>query len=242
MFWARTGVAVLAVVPSRVVLRTPNALSVMLLAEIVDAAAPTRRTPPPSCRFWFPSAWLPVGYGSLFGVGANTLPIGAPVPCTRLDDTVSPDICTEAPAVTRTPSWPKSGPSVSGSGGWIPVAPLPDAWQLPSITVGLGTPAGGTRRVVEVLARVAPGDLVVRQDRAHLDTGRNDGARLARHEIAGRAVDEDADRVVVVDPGVVDRHRAQRDRRLARRRQRFEARDHGDAVPNWLLRKPPGVE
>ena len=79
----------------------------------------------------------------MFGVGENTLPTGAPVPCTRLDVTVSPDICTDAPAVTRTPSWPKSGPSVSGSGGWIPVAPLPEAWQSPSITVGFATPAGG---------------------------------------------------------------------------------------------------
>src|SRR5258706_60852 len=81
---------------------------------IVEAAAPTKRTAAPRRRFWLLSAWLPSGYGSLFGVGAKTLAIGAFVPCTRLDETVSPDIWTEAPAVTRTPSWPKSGPVVSG--------------------------------------------------------------------------------------------------------------------------------
>ena len=60
---------------------------------------------------------------------------GELVPFTRLDETVSPVICTEAPAVTRTPSWPNSGPVVSGSGGGIGVLP-PDAWQSPSMTVG----------------------------------------------------------------------------------------------------------
>src|SRR5215471_5695231 len=49
---AATGAAVLAVMPSSAVLITPNALSVMLLAEIVEAAAATRRTPAPSRRFW----------------------------------------------------------------------------------------------------------------------------------------------------------------------------------------------
>jgi hypothetical protein len=44
-------------------------------------------------------------------------------------------ITTEAPAVTRTPSWPNSGPVVSGSGGGMGFEP-PDAWQLPSMIVG----------------------------------------------------------------------------------------------------------
>src|SRR3954453_11489035 len=143
-FCAVTGVAAFPVVPASVTLMTPNALSAMLLLEIDEAAAPTRRTPPPSWRFWLLSAWFPSGYGSLFGVGEKTLPTGAPVPCTRFDETVSPVICTEAPAVARTPSWPNSGPSVSGRGGWVPFAPLPEAWQCPSIAVGLETPAGGT--------------------------------------------------------------------------------------------------
>src|SRR6185369_18016362 len=89
LFAAEAGVAAFAVTPSSVVLRTPNALSVMLLFVIVDAAAPTRRTAAPSRRFWLFSAWLPSGYGSLFGVGAKTLPIGLFSPCTRLDETVS---------------------------------------------------------------------------------------------------------------------------------------------------------
>src|SRR5215471_2874821 len=58
-FCALTGVAVLLLCPSSVVLRTPNALSVMLLCVTDDAAAPTRRTPAPSRRFWLFSAWLP---------------------------------------------------------------------------------------------------------------------------------------------------------------------------------------
>src|SRR6266536_3055544 len=98
-------------------------------------AAPTMRTPAPSRRFWLFSAWLPSEYGSLSGVGAKTLWIGAPVPLTRLEETVSPDIWTEAPAVTRTPSWPNRGPVVSGSGGgigWLP----PEYSQSPSMTVG----------------------------------------------------------------------------------------------------------
>ena len=75
------------------------------------------------------------GTGRCSGVGANTLWIGEPAPLTRLDDTVSPLICTEAPAVTRTPSWPNSGPVVSGNGGGIGVLP-PVASQSPSMTVG----------------------------------------------------------------------------------------------------------
>ena len=121
--------------PSAVVLRTPKALSAILLSVIEEAAAPTNRTPAPRRRFALFSAWLPSGYGSLFGVGAKTLAIGAPSPCTRFDATVSSDICTDAPAVTRTPSWPKSGPVVSGSGGGIGFEP-PDAWQSPSMIVG----------------------------------------------------------------------------------------------------------
>ena len=81
------------------------------------------------------SAWLPSGYGSLFGVGAKTLEIGRPSPWTRFDDTVSSVISIDAPPVTRTPSWPNSGPSDSGSGGGIGVEP-PEAWQSPTITVG----------------------------------------------------------------------------------------------------------
>ncbi len=108
---AVAGAVVLLLSPSRVVLRTPNALSVMLSCVMDEAAAPTRRTPPPSRRFWLFSAWLPVGNGLLFGVGAKMLPIGAPVPCTKFEEIVLPEICTEAPAVTRTPSWPNVGPT-----------------------------------------------------------------------------------------------------------------------------------
>src|SRR6266705_3029273 len=125
----------LAVVSSGAVLMTPNALSVMLLSSTLDAAAPTSRMPAPRCRFWLPSVWLPRGYGSLSGVGANTLCTGDPWPLTRLDETVSPVICTEAPALTRTPSCPNSGPVVKGSGGGIGVLP-PVASQSPSMTVG----------------------------------------------------------------------------------------------------------
>src|SRR6266496_3725079 len=71
LFAACTGV-VLAVVPSGAVLMTPNALSVMLLFSILDAAAPTSRMPAPRCRVWLPSVWLPRGYGSLSGVGARS--------------------------------------------------------------------------------------------------------------------------------------------------------------------------
>src|SRR6266542_1377911 len=71
----------------------------------------------------------------LAGVGANTLCTGEPSPLTRLDETVSPVICTEAPAPTRTPSCPNSGPVVKGSGGGIGVLP-PVASQSPSMTVG----------------------------------------------------------------------------------------------------------
>ena len=48
---------------------------------------------------------------------------------------MSPVISTDAPAVTRTPSWPNSGPVVSGSGGGIGVRPPVDS-QSPSMTVG----------------------------------------------------------------------------------------------------------
>src|SRR5215211_1224520 len=129
------GVAALLAAPFSVVLRTPNALSTMLLVVIDDAAAPTRRTPAPRRRLPLFSAWFPSGYGSLLGVGANTLATGAPPPWTKFDETVSSDIWTDAPAVTRTPSCPNSGPVVSGRGGGIGLPP-PDAWQLPSITIG----------------------------------------------------------------------------------------------------------
>src|SRR5215213_10459655 len=88
LFCASTGLATFGEVPSTVVFRTPNALSVMLLRAIIDPTAPTSRTPAPRRRFWLFSAWLPRAYGSLSGVGANTLPTGAPSPCTRFDDTV----------------------------------------------------------------------------------------------------------------------------------------------------------
>ena len=121
--------------PLSVVLRTPNALSVTLLCVTDEAAAPTRRTPAPRRRFWLFSAWLPNANGSLFGVGAKTLPIGAFAPCTRFEEIVVPVTWIEAPAVTRTPSWPKSGPTYSGNGGRTPVAPLPDGWQSPTISL-----------------------------------------------------------------------------------------------------------
>jgi hypothetical protein len=73
---AETGVAVFGVTPSSVVLRTPNALSVMFDRVTVDAAAPTSRTAAPRRRFWLFSVWFARGYGTLLGVGANTLPIG----------------------------------------------------------------------------------------------------------------------------------------------------------------------
>ena len=76
-----------------------------------EAAAPTRRTPAPSRRFWLFSAWFPIENGSLFGVGEKTLPIGAFAPWTRFDEIVVSETCTEAPAVTRTPSWPNVGPT-----------------------------------------------------------------------------------------------------------------------------------
>jgi hypothetical protein len=111
LFCAATGVAVLLLSPSSVVFRTPNALSVRLLCVTDEAAAPTRRTAAPSRRFWLFSAWLPFGNGSLFGVGLSTVPMGACSPWTKFEVIVLPEICTDAPAVTRTPSWPKSGPT-----------------------------------------------------------------------------------------------------------------------------------
>ena len=135
-FCACTGVEVLLVTPFAPAFSTPNALSTMLLVVIAEAAAPTRRTPAPRRRLPLFSAWLPSGYGSLFGVGEKTLAIGAPWPWTRFDEMVSSLICTEAPAVTRTPSWPNSGPVVSGSGGGIAGEPL-EAWQSPTITGGV---------------------------------------------------------------------------------------------------------
>ena len=36
---------------------------------------------------------------------------GAPAPCTRFEVIVVPEIWTDAPAVARTPSWPKFGPT-----------------------------------------------------------------------------------------------------------------------------------
>src|SRR6266536_2564223 len=134
LLFACTGM-LLAVVPSGAVLMTPNALSVMLLFSMLEAAAPASRTPAPRCRFSLPSVRLPRGYGSLSGVGAKTLCTGEPAPLTKLDETVSPVIWTEAPALTRTPSCPNSGPVVKGSGGGIGVPP-PVASQSPSMTVG----------------------------------------------------------------------------------------------------------
>src|SRR3954454_23950413 len=61
LLWACTGVEVLFETPLAPVFRTPKALSVMLLAVIDDAAAPTRRTPAPSRRLPLFSAWLPSG-------------------------------------------------------------------------------------------------------------------------------------------------------------------------------------
>ena len=120
-------------VPSSVVLRTPKALSVMLLARW----STTHRADEPD-------AGAEAQVLVVLGVVAERVrvvvrrrsedaPDGAPSPCTRFDDTVVSVICTVAPAVTRTPSWPKSGPVVTGSGGGIGVLP-PDAWQSPTIT------------------------------------------------------------------------------------------------------------
>src|SRR5262249_54733004 len=114
-FCALTGVAVLLPCPSSVVLRTPNALSVMLLCVTDEAAAPTRRTAAPSRRFWSFSAWLPTAYvvpvAPFVQAGAGEVidATGAPAPCTRFEVIVVPEISTDAPAVTRTPSWPKFG-------------------------------------------------------------------------------------------------------------------------------------
>src|SRR6185312_14134475 len=52
LFEASTGVVELFETPSSFVFSTPKALSVMLLRSTVEAAAPTRRTPAPSRRFW----------------------------------------------------------------------------------------------------------------------------------------------------------------------------------------------
>ncbi len=66
------------------------------------------------------------------------------------------------------------------------------------------------RRVVVVLARVASDDLVVREDRVVDDARRHERCRRqrVRRVVARRAVDEHADRVVGVDARVVDRQRA----------------------------------
>ena len=97
LFSAENGTAVFGVVPSSWTLIAPYALSRMLLRAAVDAAAPTRRTPAPSGRL----ALL---------VAAPR--VGAPVPWTRFWLIVFPVSATLAPAVTRTPSWPYSGPVV----------------------------------------------------------------------------------------------------------------------------------
>jgi hypothetical protein len=55
-FVALTGVSVLGVVPSLVVLSTPKALSVMLLSVMLEDPAPMSLTPAPSRRFWLFSA------------------------------------------------------------------------------------------------------------------------------------------------------------------------------------------
>src|SRR3954451_12799730 len=83
----------------------------MLLRVAVEAAAPSRRTPAPSGRF----ALL---------VAAPR--VGAPTPWTRFWLMMLPVSATLAPAVTRTPSWPNSGPVV------VRLLPgEPEAVQLP---------------------------------------------------------------------------------------------------------------
>src|SRR5256885_431621 len=59
-------------------------------------------------------------------------------------------------------------------------------------------------RIVVVLARVAAGDLVARQDRPDRDARRLQLGRPRRRVGARPGVDEDADRGVALDPGVVD--------------------------------------
>ena len=96
--------------------------------------------------------------------------------------------------------------------------------------------------VVVVLARVAADDLVVDQDAAVRDAGRPSAATVWRRRVvAGRAVDQHADRVVVVDARVVDRQRARR--RSAAGCLRFGLTRVTSAMPmpNGLLRKPPGT-
>src|SRR3954467_8656260 len=86
------------VVPSA---STPYALSVMLECVIVEVLAEVSRTPAPSVRLL-----------AFCGVPAT----GAPLPCTRFCEIVSSVSAAVAPVVTRTPSWPKSGPLVSTAG------------------------------------------------------------------------------------------------------------------------------
>ncbi len=99
LFSAFSGVAALAVVPSSVALSAPKALSVRFERVIVDAAPPISRTPAACGRLAL--------FVAEFGVGA-------PVPWTRLALIVVSEIATDEPAVTRTPSCPKVGPTVVG--------------------------------------------------------------------------------------------------------------------------------
>src|SRR5687768_10865261 len=101
--------------------------------EIVDVPAPMNRAPEPSGRF------------ALFVAELRT---GAPLPLTRFCETIESVIAAVAPAVTRRPSWPKSGPVVS-----VPTfAQLPFAAKLmhivrpmidePRICAAFTTPEG----------------------------------------------------------------------------------------------------
>src|SRR5262249_17035889 len=90
---------------------------------------------------------------------------------------------------------------------------------------GVGLAARG--EVVVVVARVAAGDHVGDEDAAVGDAGGRERRGLGRRVVAGRTVDQDPDRVVVVDARVVDRQGPRRERRTVARVP-LHARDVGD--------------
>ena len=216
----------------------------MLLCVTDDAAAPTRRTPAPRRRFWLFSAWLPSTNGSLFGVGASTRADrrvravhevrrdGAAGDLHRRAGRDAHAVLAEVRAGVDRKRRRNAGRAAARR-----LAVADD--QAPEDRVDLA--AGG--EVVVGLARVAARDLVVGQDRHVVDPRRRQRRRLARRVVARRAVDEDADRVVLLDARVVDRERARRLRlglrlRLPSGTSRVTI---ATPMPKLLLRKPPGT-
>ena len=140
--------------------------------------APTSRTPAPRRRFWLFSAWLPSGYGSLFGRRREDASDGSTVAvhevrrhcgvahlngrAGRHADAV---LAEERPGRQR-----QRRRDRRASAGGLAVAD--DHGRRP----------GG--EVVEVLARVPAGDLVAGQDRDVVDARRGERRRLARYVVA----------------------------------------------------------